>query len=508
MRAAKRAGASSALPSHLRFWLAVLALGLVMALALPTEPLFYGNQNTKFLHGLAEAGYGHLDEDWQANTRDPLPVFSGFVRLVAQYAGTHAFYLCQLIVFLSMAAALITWHQIVVRTLASGWGDVFWPFLLALVLLHTSQAGAKLFQGVATQYLVDRAFEPANFGILALAGVAAIAVRRYLLGVAGVLIAALFHPAYAVPGGMLLVAALLLVPCADRRRGWATIVVGGAVLGGYILWLALALPSAPGSGGPDAAGLITDVRIPDHSHVARWFDVDAAFKAFVCVLAAFAARRHRIGRFLAVALALTVVTTLATLLPETSKIRLVAPWRTSVVLVPMANVVVLTLTLAQLQRHLHGRPAWHRELLVGSTIVSAIAIGGVNLAQKFPRYLDDRDKAYVHWLREHGDVDTVVLTPVVAQDFRLASGLPQYVSFKTHPYVGTEVHEWYRRITVARRIQRRPSESCGLVRAEARRSGVTHVVWPAKAVDSAPCAFLERVYRDRRVAIFRLDLGG
>src|SRR5262249_50295621 len=70
----------------------LLAWSAVFALAHTQAPLYYSNQNQYFLHGLADAGYGHLSEDWLANTRDPTPVFSALVAITYRYIGEWAFY--------------------------------------------------------------------------------------------------------------------------------------------------------------------------------------------------------------------------------------------------------------------------------------------------------------------------------------------------------------------------------------------------------------------------------
>src|SRR5947209_15946407 len=70
----------------------LLGAGLFAA-AYGQAPLYYSNQNQYFLHGLAAAGQGDLDEDWLANTRDPTPAFSALVALTARHLHPWAFHL-------------------------------------------------------------------------------------------------------------------------------------------------------------------------------------------------------------------------------------------------------------------------------------------------------------------------------------------------------------------------------------------------------------------------------
>lgn len=49
---------------------------LVFGLAYSQEALFSSNQNTKFITGLARAGYRDVAADWMAGITDPFPLFS------------------------------------------------------------------------------------------------------------------------------------------------------------------------------------------------------------------------------------------------------------------------------------------------------------------------------------------------------------------------------------------------------------------------------------------------
>jgi hypothetical protein len=56
-------------------------------------PLYYSNQNQYFLHGLADAGVGLLNEDWLATTADPTPLFSALVSATARFLHPWAFHI-------------------------------------------------------------------------------------------------------------------------------------------------------------------------------------------------------------------------------------------------------------------------------------------------------------------------------------------------------------------------------------------------------------------------------
>src|SRR6516162_3029587 len=98
-----------AAPVRGRGLVAVLVLcGLAaFAAAYGQAPLYYSNQNQYFLHGLAAAGDGLLDEDWLANTADPTPIFSGLVALTARFLHPWVFHLYYALLLALYAAALV-----------------------------------------------------------------------------------------------------------------------------------------------------------------------------------------------------------------------------------------------------------------------------------------------------------------------------------------------------------------------------------------------------------------
>ncbi|MDH3660462.1 MAG: hypothetical protein OEU92_10615, partial [Alphaproteobacteria bacterium] len=87
--------------------LLALAAGAWFFLVFPTEPLYFENQNTKFLHGMALAGIGHLDQDWTANTVDVMPVFTAIVYALHVLAPAYVCYLVQIALFAVFLHALI-----------------------------------------------------------------------------------------------------------------------------------------------------------------------------------------------------------------------------------------------------------------------------------------------------------------------------------------------------------------------------------------------------------------
>ena len=110
---------------------------VVFTLAYAQSPLFTSNQNQYFIHGLADAGYGYLDQDWLAQTLDPTPVFSGLVGL--SYRLFHWMPVFYIQFALLAGIYILSLNSILSQTLQLEKSRLKrWFYLLALVLLHSA----------------------------------------------------------------------------------------------------------------------------------------------------------------------------------------------------------------------------------------------------------------------------------------------------------------------------------------------------------------------------------
>ena len=166
---------------------------VVFGLAYAQAPLYYSNQNQYFLHGLARAGWGHLDRDWLANTADPTPVFSAMVEVSYRWFPEEIFHVYYLLIF-----GLYLWSMVeLFKHLA---GDAANPttrlvFITLLTLIHSAAlrwASAQLTgvdypwygqAGVAGQYVLGAMFQPSVFGVLLIASIAVFVRGRPILAI-------------------------------------------------------------------------------------------------------------------------------------------------------------------------------------------------------------------------------------------------------------------------------------------------------------------------------------
>ena len=197
-------------------WLLVAG---VFAVAYTQSPLYEGNQNTKFLHGLAQAGRGYLEADWLANTADQLPVFSSLIYAIV-LLNDNLFYLYY--------AVILGIYIFSIMGIMAVINKGKWPltkqvaFFTLFFLAHARWAIVRiekvyglniefLHTGVAGQYLLGIEFQNSVFGVLLLLSIYTFLKKNYYLAAFLVGVTALFHSAYLMSGGLITIAYLLIL---------------------------------------------------------------------------------------------------------------------------------------------------------------------------------------------------------------------------------------------------------------------------------------------------------
>jgi len=105
------------------------------------------------------------------------------------------------------------------------------------------------------------------------------------------------------------------------------------------------------------------------------------------------------------------------------------------------------------------------------------------------------------YVAKHQSAGEIYLIPVKMQDFRLETGAPAYIEFKSIPYRDTDVLEWRRRIRQADRFY--DQGNCTILEQLSGQEGVSHVVLPAEAA-SPTCYGLDVIYQDQAFQLARL----
>lgn len=504
------------------FW--AIAFGI----AFTQWPLYSENQNTKFLHGLASSGFGLLDEDWLANTLDPLPAFSLLVsttyRLLPE-AAFYAFHTLLLGVYLLSILGIASKVFPLAETRA---GRAV--FLVLVIALHASllppfssqvlgtSLGWLLQAGVANQYLFNPVFQPGTFGVLLVLSIYLFLADRTYWAALAAAAAAVFHSTY-LPSAAVLTASYGLITLYDQRkagRPWEAALkpalgmgmLALAVVTPFLLYNTITFAPTSDEAWRQSQDIIVNFRIPHHSLPEIWFDNTVYVKVALVVLAMVLVRRSKLSPIMAISLVTAVLLTVLQLATGSDTLAFIAPWRISVYLVPLSSTMILAAAVAWVFQRFHQTL---QRLEPAIFVLSMIALlllaarGAIATRDSFEARQSMDSMPMLHFIDETKAPGDAYLTPTHMADFRLITGAPQLVTFKSHPYRDVEVIEWQARLIAANDFYDDPS--CEKLDQLAASYGITHAVLEAGQLD-AGCPSASELYRDGRYRVVRIASQG
>lgn len=533
----------------------LVLLAAAFALAHTQAPLYYSNQNQYFLHGMAQGGRGELDRDWLANTADPTPVFSAAVAWTYRQLGEWAFQAIYFVMlmgyFVSLAALLSALPSLGARHRITRIAALALLIGIHAAVIRKSSVGLTgtdypwyLQSGVAGQYVLGPGLQPSAFGMFLIASLAAFLHDRPVLAAGFAGVACVFHATYLLPAAWLTLAYMHVLWHGGRRRACIALSAGMLVAVLPIAWYSVRTfaPTTPEQFA-EAQHILADIRIPHHAEVSRWLDNVACAQIAWIALATTLVWGTPLFPLMTIPAAAGVVLTVVQVVTESRTLALLFPWRVSAALMPVSTAVILSRWMAFTAGLTARRfkPADTKTTTDSATpqLVLAVgcAIGGVIMMALGLGYATNKDELpTLEYVRDHkqpGDVYVIpvsipapqtgrrgppstsftppprpapgaTLIAVDLQQFRLFTGAPLYVDFKSIPYKDVEVLEWYRRIHQAEDWYKQPIWGPE-TRDELARAGITHVLATADRDLAGPA--LEQVYADETYRIYRVRRG-
>jgi hypothetical protein len=514
-----------------------VALTLAFGLAHTQAPLYYSNQHQYFLHGLARGGLGDLDRDWLANTADPTPVFSTVVAVTHRYLGDWLFQLYFLLLLGLYANSLVgIFRHLTGRKWTSPPGLLFVTLLTlihsgALRLLSAHLLGKDypwyVQAGVAGQYVLGPGLQPSVFGVFLLAAIHAFLLGRPWLAAMCVGLACSMHSTYLPSGAFLTLAFMYALWCRGESRralmlGVLTLLLVVPVLAYDLIMFA---PSSPDVFA-EAQRIIAHERIPHHAQFLQWFDPIAILQVLWIVLAAILVRGKPLMLLVMVPLNLSAGFTLLQAFTRNDTLALLFPWRTTAILVPLATTIVCARFA-----NWSARP---RAVTVCIAALGGLVAGGIVIMVGGHTYRTNTDEMrLLDYTRAHKQPGDLYLIPVEVpklgsaprgvvstsftppprrdhqqglisvdlQRFRLYTGTPIFVDFKSIPYKDREVLDWWDRLHQVQWLYRQLDWSALEVRHALKLHGITHVVTTAnKPLPGAG----DVVYQDAYYIVYRV----
>lgn len=526
------------------FWTVVFGLSYTQA------PLNYSNQNQYLVHGMAEGRLGFLSEDWLARTGDPTPVFSRIVALTHRFLNDHFLFVDYLLILGIYFHSLVGLFAFILGIQPTE-RMRFWLATL-LVVTHSGLirwAAVRLFgidypwylqSGIANQYLLGPVLQPSVFGVALLFSIYVFLLDRPFWAVVCLAVGCTLHSTYLLSAAFLTLAYMVVLLREGRRRD--AVLAGGLSFAlvlpvvGYNLWM-----FKPSSAEVFAKSqqILVEVRIPHHAMIQYWFDATAIAQLIVLVGAMFLVRGQRLFLLMVVPSLLSLGLSLVQFWTGNDTLALLFPWRISAVLVPLATMVILA-KLVQLFARFQDAPVARAMSATCFVLLIGAVVGGVAIQYFGLAYASNQEELpLMEYVRSHKRSGEVYMLPVTMpkssppkslirirstsftppprpskdshliavdfQRFRLMTGAPIFIDYKSIPYRDTEVMEWHQRMLLNQSLYEAKDWQQTDIQDELRRGGITHVVTTIQRELPQDC--FEKIYEDGSYRIFRLRSG-
>ncbi len=496
---------------------------LAFGLSYTQSPLYTSNQNQYFLHGLADAGYGLLQEDWLANTADPTPAFSFLVYLTVRLGHENLFYLYHFLLLGVYFHALAGIARTVFPLHRSRAQYLF--FLGGVILIHSAlldhlaanflgiRQTMLLSRGVASQYLPGYELQPGVFGVFLLLSIYLFLRRKPYWAVFCLALAATFHPS-SLPGAAILTLSYMILAWREEKNLRKTLAIGLPALAlvlPVLIYTGVYFQASDPETWRGAQQILAEFRIPHHI-LSKKSEMGELFylRVLLMLLALYAVRKHRLFAVLAIPFSIAAVLTVIQILSDSNALGLLFPWRLSTVLVPLSVCLLFAGAVAAIFPRLPAKILNKSRWIAGVSggVILLLALWGAReMKSRFEAYANDPARPMMNFVKKTKSRGEKYLIPALhleeLENFRLCTGAPILADFKSIPYKDTEVLDWYDRNLKARQFYETVTLDCELLKALAAEYGITHLVTENRRFSGA-CEEIQPVYRDEVYSVYKI----
>jgi len=471
---------------------------LLFAVAYVQSPLYSSNQNTYFLPGLAHSGFGFLAGDWLARQTDAMPVFSLLVESVVRLGYPWLFHVILAVLAAAYAGALL----VIVASVTDRYArPKLLLFMLGLILLncswlfnsvynwvHVPYSFVSYFQlvaglatnGVAGQYILGSFLQPSAFGVFLIVGMALFLRDQVNLAAVAYALAATMHPTYALHAACLvLFGTIALIQEGQKRRAFTFGVIAAVLIAPIVAYVASYLGPTNGDALATAQKILVEERIPHHAKVSVWFGKEVIFQLAIALLALAVARdSRRLFIMLVGCLSISVALTLLVALTHHNGLALVFPWRMSAWLVPVCSALWLWRVIGALPGKVFESRVTCGRLMAFGCLFFIVLAAGLGIKRTLAVKREEVDEKVIECEIAMPQKSEVFLVPLEFENFRMATGMPIFVDFKSHPYKDVQVIEWAERVKLVRKFYAAsdPQELAGALNNIYERQDISAIV--------------------------------
>ena len=361
--------------------------------------------------------------------------------------------------------------------------------------------------GFADQRLLGPVLQPSAFGVFLIFSVFLFLKGKPVLAVLFAALAATIHPTYLLSAAALTLAYMVISYREEHnlRKSFLLGAIAILAVSPILVYVYSSFANTPPIPSAKAQEILVNFRIPFHAVAARWFDWTAVVKILIVIWAVWLSRRTRLFLLLIIPSGIALLLTIFQVLSQNNTLALLFPWRISTFILPLSVTVLVAIGISRLFERF---PNWNTKsekwvLLVSYLVIGLTTMIGITrLTLDFQRQAAAPDRAMMAFVAAHHAPDQYYLTPLDMQDFRLVTGSPVYVEFKSIPYQAPDVLEWARRIQNTDQFYKRAD--CNWLE-KLRNMGLTHVIVTQKQYD-LDCSDWTALYQDENYGVYQLNV--
>lgn len=502
----------------------LLLLTLVFGVIYTQSPLYSSNQNQYFLQGLAKAGYGFLQNDWMANTVDPVPAFNMVVYFTVRFLhqgffygywflllGVYIYSICGIaslvfninksrIEFLLFLALVFAFHSPLVDYIGSNWLGTTQQYLLN--------------RGVASQYLLGDVFQPSLFGVFFVLSICLFLQKKLAGAVLALALAATFHTS-SILSAAILTLSYMVVTFKEERNIKKPFWIGFSALILVVPIVAYVLANFRPDAGEtwrQAQNILADFRDPHHvlskrSELGEWF----YFRVAVVIAAIYLVRKSRLFGIMAITFSIAAILSAIQILTDSNKLGMMFPWRFSTVLVPLSLSLITAFFVSFIFDKFEFRKPLQSKLIDGFSIVAILFLifwGIREMKLRYEAHYHNPDVPMMEFVKETKQPGDTYLIPALdleeLENFRLFTGAPVFIDYKSVPYNTNDVLEWYQRVIKMRQFYEAAEMDCQFLKQLDSEYNLTHIVVENRRFPTR-CEVLEVQYRDNVYGVYRIN---
>lgn len=497
-----------------------LLLAALTALAFSTYSFPYSNQHPYFLHIMARWGdQPLLKSDWFYNATEPY-VFFNYVHMLVGMYPAFASAIVLILFFVILTFGFLSIYRILERSF-----DVPLWFSAAFLIVFCNPSVTFLFEkfsvapafflgGIANQSLLyppPLYYQPGSLAWLYFPALWLIAQSRFSAAFALSAFIGLMHP--------IMLTSSFFFFCALIITLWRDVSFGRIVFWS-IVSLLIVLPGlvyqvmSNYAFEPDeitlARHLMLDVRTPHETDINVWFGWDDLIRGAVICFGTLAAvlyrlHRHQVVRAFLTFTILSVVTSGVTFVTENETMRLIQPWRASLVYLPLLAVFSIWVVVGSVASKLFR--ARIVQVLTTGAIAASLLSPIVTSYKLFLFQRAEERRSFYERLRElHAQNGVLAHMPRSFDDVRLVAGVPIYVDFKSPAFTVGDLIEWGRRVRFVETVD---FSACHDAAAKMKQEGIGFFLLDrkldGKEITEIESCQMEPVLESDRFVVYRID---